>query len=861
MKNYAIFLALSCALILTLCGSAAAASAPAANFTANTTNGYAPLTVQFNDTSTGNPTSWNWNFGDNTTSTLQNPTHTYNAVGAYTVTLNATNSIGSNKLTKTNYITAWNTTSPLPSNNGIDIYVANDAGVKYDMPNGVTTSGDNGGVYPYTPNTYYVAEGGGGTNPIQLSTDPTNKVGQISNTTNQTGTFYVVFSGGIGHLDDAILMLAVNGTIPNDFSVNLASSGYTYTLPAPATSNPATSSLTNITYVTDAVNETFTSKDFMYGTQSWKPANTVNYGIYNGEDMNSPSSQFHLMFIDLDVGGFITGAINNEINAGSITVQYSFNDLSSFAAFGAYGWFSACNWGTGIPQYSNIAQSGFDVQGTIPVANFTANTTSGKAPLNVQFTDTSSNNPASSPTYWLWNFGDGTTSTLQNPIHTYITPGTYTVSETVGNSLGNNTLTQTNYITVSSSTLNVSSINPANGSTNVANNQPITLTFNEPIQAGNAIDAITVTGSDGIARYITKTITGDILTITPLDNWNLGSTYNITIPANAVTDQNGIALTTPYTSTFNTTTTPTITSINPANGTSNVANNQPITLTFNEPIQAGNAIDAITVTGSDGIARYITKTITGDTLTITPLDNWNLGSTYNITIPANAVTDQNGIGLTTPYTSTFNTTTAPTISSINPANGTSNVANNQPITLTFNENIQAGGAIDAITVTGQNGVARYITKTIVGNTLTITPLNNWTPGTTYTINIPANAVTDQNGIGLTTPYTSTFNTGQTLAISSVNPANGTSNVANTQPITLTFNEPIQAGNAIDAITVTGTDGVARYITKTITGDTLVITPLENWTLGSTYTINIPANAVTDQNGIALTTPYVSTFNT
>ena len=105
------------------------------------------------------------------------------------------------------------------------------------------------GVYPYVPNTYYIAEGGGGTNPIQLSTDPTNKVGQFTTTTNQTGTFYVVFSGGIGHLDDGILMLAVNGTLPSDFSVTLQSSGYTYTLPAPAITNPSTSSLTNITYV------------------------------------------------------------------------------------------------------------------------------------------------------------------------------------------------------------------------------------------------------------------------------------------------------------------------------------------------------------------------------------------------------------------------------------------------------------------------------------------------------------------------------------------------------------------------------------------------------------------------------------
>ncbi len=430
-----------------IAGSASAVSVPVANFTSNVTNGSAPLTVQYTDTSAGSPTSWNWNFGDGQSSTVENPTHTYSEVGNYNVTLNVTNSAGSSSLTQSNYVSTGS--SVITNNNGIDIYVANSAGVKYNMPNGVTTAAQYGGVYPYVPNTYYIAEGGGGTNPIQLSTDPTNKVGQFTTTTNQTGTFYVVFSGGIGHLDDGILMLAVNGTLPSDFSVTLQSSGYTYTLPAPAITNPSTSSLTNITYVTDALNETFNSSDFIYGTQSWKPANTANYPIFNGENMTSASSQFHLMFIDLDVGGFVTNAIANEINDGSITVHYTFNNLpsTSFASFGAYGWFSACNWGTGIPQYSNSAQDGFNVEGlpvVTPVANFTANTTSGNAPETVQFTDTSSN----SPTTWNWDFGDGGSSTLQNPTYTYTTPGIYNVTLTSGNSAGNNTIVESNLINV-----------------------------------------------------------------------------------------------------------------------------------------------------------------------------------------------------------------------------------------------------------------------------------------------------------------------------------------------------------------------------------------------------------------------------
>ncbi|MFA7303974.1 MAG: PQQ-binding-like beta-propeller repeat protein, partial [Methanoregula sp.] len=79
-------------------------SLPVAYFTANITSGTAPLSVTFTDTSTGTPTSWNWNFGDGGTSTEKNPTHIYNVNGTYPVFLNATNAVGSNTFTQSNYI-------------------------------------------------------------------------------------------------------------------------------------------------------------------------------------------------------------------------------------------------------------------------------------------------------------------------------------------------------------------------------------------------------------------------------------------------------------------------------------------------------------------------------------------------------------------------------------------------------------------------------------------------------------------------------------------------------------------------------------------------------------------------------------
>jgi N-acetylmuramoyl-L-alanine amidase len=77
---------------------------PGPNFGADKTTGNFPLTVNFSDSSTHNPTSRLWKFGDGQTSTFQNPQHTYSSVGYYSVTLIATNVCGPDTLIKSNYI-------------------------------------------------------------------------------------------------------------------------------------------------------------------------------------------------------------------------------------------------------------------------------------------------------------------------------------------------------------------------------------------------------------------------------------------------------------------------------------------------------------------------------------------------------------------------------------------------------------------------------------------------------------------------------------------------------------------------------------------------------------------------------------
>lgn len=81
-----------------------------------------------------------------------------------------------------------------------------------------------------------------------------------------------------------------------------------------------------------------------------------------------------------------------------------------------------------------------------PVADFSANITSGNAPLKVLFTD----NSTGAPIYWFWDFGDGINSKYAlNATHTFTEPGKYDVSLTVTNENGSNTRIIPGYITVS----------------------------------------------------------------------------------------------------------------------------------------------------------------------------------------------------------------------------------------------------------------------------------------------------------------------------------------------------------------------------------------------------------------------------
>jgi len=78
-----------------------------AAFNASPTSGFAPLTVVFTNTSTGDYTVSLWDFGDSVTSTRESPTHTYTLPGVYTVTLRVSGPGGTNTKTRTNYVSVY----------------------------------------------------------------------------------------------------------------------------------------------------------------------------------------------------------------------------------------------------------------------------------------------------------------------------------------------------------------------------------------------------------------------------------------------------------------------------------------------------------------------------------------------------------------------------------------------------------------------------------------------------------------------------------------------------------------------------------------------------------------------------------
>ena len=435
-----LFLLAGMALVL----PASAASTPAAAFVSNATSGTAPLSVLFIDESTNTPTSWMWSFGDGSTSIAQSPSHTYTSTGTYTVTLTATNTAGSNTVTRSGYITVSKSGS-LPT----AAFVANVTAGTVPLPVQFVDTSSN------SPTSWAWSFGDGGTSPAQNPTHTYTSVGTYTVTltaTNAAGSNTLSEPGEITVTKVATVPAAsfvaveTSGTVP--FTVQFVDSSSnsptswawsfgdgssstaqnpthtytsvgTYTVTLTATDAAGSDTVTETGYITVslAVPVASFSANITSGT---KPL-TVNF---TDTSSNSPTEWYWTF------GDGYTSSYQN--------VTHTYTGIGTYTVtLTAYN--SAGSNETSASDYITV-----DTGVAIPEASFTADVLQGSAPLSVQFTDTSEN----SPTSWLWSFGDGGSSTLENPSHIYATSGTYTVKLTTANSAGSNTVTRSGYITV-----------------------------------------------------------------------------------------------------------------------------------------------------------------------------------------------------------------------------------------------------------------------------------------------------------------------------------------------------------------------------------------------------------------------------
>lgn len=400
---------------------------PTAGFSANVTLGCAPLTVQFSNQSSENATSFQWSFpgGTPSSSTLENPTVTYNAAGSYNVMLTVSNSAGGNSVTQTAYINVSSTAT---------------AGFTYTNTNGTvnfTNTSSNANSYSWNfgdgatstlanPSHTYQEDG---TYTVTLSA--TNACGTVTAT--QTITIVMPpVAGFSANSTSGCASLSVQ--FNNESSDNAAS--YAWEFPG---GSPATSTAENptVTYSTPGTYTVMLTVSNSAGSNTFTQTNyiTVNGAPSVGFDVNT----------NVNVATF-----NNTTSGGATSYAWNFGDggtsslenpTHTYAGDGTYTVTltatNAC--GTSTSTESVVITS-------LPQANFSAISTSGCAPFTVQFNDQSSSNATS----WAWSFpgGNPSSSTQQNPSVTYSAAGTYTVSLTVENALGENTLTQSNYITV-----------------------------------------------------------------------------------------------------------------------------------------------------------------------------------------------------------------------------------------------------------------------------------------------------------------------------------------------------------------------------------------------------------------------------
>jgi beta propeller repeat protein len=195
-------------------------------------------------------------------------------------------------------------------------------------------------------------------------------------------------------------------------------------------------------------NETFIANNVTGSTPGYPKIN-ANKIVWQENDMNTGYNNIYFYDIESKKVYEVTNDTNYNLNP---------------AIFG-----DRIVWSASPEFSSNIYMFTIGATGTCPEADFSENVTLGASPLTVRFNDTSSGTPA----HWTWDFGDGSSSREQNPIHEYSANGTYTVTLTIDTPYCRDQIQKQNLITVGGAPIAKFSASPDGGPS------PLTVQFTD----------------------------------------------------------------------------------------------------------------------------------------------------------------------------------------------------------------------------------------------------------------------------------------------------------------------------------------------------------------------------------------------
>ena len=328
-----------------------------------------------------------------------------------------------------------------------------------------------------------------------------------------------------------------------------------------------------------------------------------------------------------------------------------------------------------------------------------------------------------------------------------------------------------NFATVAADTTppTVVTLSPANSATGVAVDANLAVTFSEPVVASTgSVKLYAVGNPTAVATFAASSgsVVGNTVTFDPPTNLNGGSAYYVQIEATAFTDTatpaNAFAgITDTTTWTFTTagadTSAPLVTALSPANNATNVALGTSLTITFNEPITVGSGTARIYKADNtlvDTLSPPTDVSFEGNVAYIYPTSVLAVNTSYYVQVDAGMFTDVAGnpmAAITGTTSWTFTTippdTTAPQVTEVAPANGTTNVPISQNLTVTFDEPIEVGTGSILIKKTSDNSTVATLDVTNASQVVISASQASLVPGSlppnaTLYVEIPAGAFTD-----------------------------------------------------------------------------------------------------------------------